>query len=134
MRSPLAPFRTWLFVLQIVIWSFFAPGSRRCMCGAGILPSKPRCKKLAQNKLPPLSRSDRKSISPPPLGHRLLILMIRQFHDTVADFILTLARAERNMLMTPVYYHMPVYITFLPFTDTPVCIIGPGQIHRGILF
>jgi hypothetical protein len=73
--------------------------------GACISASKPHCKKLAQNKLLPLSRSERRSILRLLQRLHLIIpLMTSWPHDTVADFIPTLACVELDIIMNHVYY------------------------------
>lgn len=77
--------------------------------GACISASKPRCKKLVQSKLLPLSRSEHRSISRLlQRYHPIIPLMTSWPHDTVADSIPTLARAKLDI---HVYYHASLYVT-----------------------
>jgi hypothetical protein len=90
--------------------------------GACISASKPRCKKLAQSKLPPLSRSERRSISRLLQRHHLIIpLMTSWPHDTVADSIPTLACAELDIIMNHIYYYASLYVTLFKVFE---CIIA----------
>jgi hypothetical protein len=94
--------------------------------GACISASKPRCKKLAQSKLLPLSRSERRSISRLLQRHHLIIPIMTSWpHDTVADSIPTLACAELDIIMNNnnVYYHASLCYSLQVFE----CIIGSSS-------